>query len=358
MRTVAMSLDSTHGAPSSSGSSRRRAPLPRIREFPDGVGGRLAIIPRMPLAPSALAARRVGGVGLAIVVEVAALVALSVPSSASVVGIPGAVTAAIAGTVAVVFGPVDGVVVALVGALAFGVADGWGAGQVVALVAWPAVVAAAGLFARRVERQRLAVRSVLDDHERERERVAFELHEELAQSLTSALMALGPRDAADGDDASAEAAVRELMRETIQKLRELAVELRPPSLAEFGVVAAVERLAASSSERTPTHVDVEASGWNGRLDADVETVLYRVVQEALARAREHGAAAVRVTLERRPGLAGAVVEEQGEPLDADELREYARAADAVRERVRLVGGRARHTANGASRSTLRVEFRV
>jgi signal transduction histidine kinase len=312
----------------------------------------------MRVAPSAIAARRVAGVLLAVVVEVAALVALAVPASASTVGIPGAVAAAIAGTVAVVFGPIDGILVALAGALAFGAADGWGAGQIVAVVAWPAVVGAAGVFARRVQRQRAAVRSVIDAQERERERVAFELHEELAQTLTSALMALGPAAAADTDDASAEDAARDLMRETIQKLRQLAVELRPPSLAEFGVVAAVERLAASTSETTAMDVDVQARGWNGRLDPDVETALYRVVQEALARARDHDARSVDVRLERGLGTAAAVVEEHGEPLDAEALQDYARAADGVRERVRLVGGRARQVTSGAPRATLRVEFRV
>ncbi len=309
---------------------------------------------------STLAARRLAGVALAIVAEAAALVALAVPSSASVAGIPGAVAAAIGGTVAVVFGPVDGVLVALVGALVFGFADGWGAGQVVAVAVWPAVVGAAGVFARRVERQRAAVRAMIEDQERERERVAFELHDELAQTLTSALMALGAREsAANDDEASADAAVRELMRETIQKLRELAVELRPPALAQFGVAAAVERLAATTSEQTPLRVDLETSGWNGRLDPAVETALYRVVQESVAWAGEHDATRVRVLLEQSEGVVAAVVEEDGAALEPGAAREYVRAADALRERVRAAGGRARHTTDGgAPRSRLRVEFRV
>jgi len=69
---------------------------------------------------SALTRRRLLGVGLALVVDVCLVGALTRSSAPVEAGIPGVVAAAIAGTVAVVFGPLDGIAVALVGAALFG----------------------------------------------------------------------------------------------------------------------------------------------------------------------------------------------------------------------------------------------
>src|SRR5438874_2070702 len=115
----------------------------------------------MRTALSFLAGRRWAGVGLALLAELLLLVGLSLAPPSATVGIPAAVAAAIAGTVAVVFGVVDGVAVALAGAVTFAALGGWGAGELAAIAVWPLIVAAVGLFARRVERHRFALRELV-----------------------------------------------------------------------------------------------------------------------------------------------------------------------------------------------------
>ena len=119
-----------------------------------------------------LARRPWAGIGLALLVEAAILVVLGRADPATVVGIPAAVAVAIAGTVAVVFGPWNGVFVALVGAIVFVLVGDSGAGELAALAVWPAVVAAAGIFARRVGRQRATFRHIVAAQELERQRLA------------------------------------------------------------------------------------------------------------------------------------------------------------------------------------------
>ena len=74
---------------------------------------------------------------------------------------PGRVAAAIAGSVAVALGPWDGALVALGGAVVFGLVGGWGDGALAALVIWPAIVIPVGFFGRRVADQRVALRRLV-----------------------------------------------------------------------------------------------------------------------------------------------------------------------------------------------------
>ena len=286
---------------------------------------------------SFLAARRWAAVGLAVAVEVAVLLPLAYADATSVVGIPAAVATGIAGTVAVVFGPVDGALVAVVGAAVFGSAAGWAAGEVAALVVWPAVVVAAGMFGRRVARQRLALEEIVTAQETERRRIALELHDEAAQFLAAALMSLheAAHAATAHEAGTASRTTRKLIEQTIRSLRRLAVELRPRVLDDFGLVAAVQGLAESFREQAGISVEVDDVSWRERLPPETETTAYRAVQEALVYVSgKTGARHVRITIDgARDTLRVAIVHdgrrERGTPPELAGLR----------ERLRLVGGR-------------------
>ena len=113
-------------------------------------------------------------------------------------------------------------------------------------------------LSERVSRD--ALRRVVEAQELERARLARELHDETGQALTSILLGLKHlEDAAESDEArDATAALRELVVTTLQDVRRLAVELRPSALDDFGLVPAVERLAATLADQSDLIVDVEA----------------------------------------------------------------------------------------------------
>ena len=290
---------------------------------------------------SYLARRRYASVGLAILVEAALLVPLAGADASHVVSIPGVVAAAIAGTVAVVFGPLDGVVVALTGAVLFGFVHGWDVGTLIALAIWPGIVAAAGVFARRVELQREAIRQLVSAHEAERKRVANELHDETAQALAGALLALRQAESAAGAEeaGAANAATRELIEKTIASIRELAVGLRPRALDDFGLPPALERLAEGVRAETGLAVDLDLRVGEDRFPPEAEVTLYRTVQEVLAQIAERdGTGAVQVTLERGPAKAELLVDYEPPAVNG---RAQGRVLDlaGLRERILLVGGR-------------------
>src|SRR5205085_1098182 len=181
----------------------------------------------------------------------------------------------------------------------------------------------------------------IDAQELERQRLARELHDETGQALTSILLGLKAIRAAPnaGEAEQAEATVRELVVHALQDVRSLAVELRPSALDDFGLAAALERLADTFAARTGITAAVEAAIGDARLPAEVETVLYRLVQEALTNVVKHAAAEnVSIVLTRRDGGVGAVVEDDGRGFASDDVREGALGILGMRERLALLGG--------------------
>jgi signal transduction histidine kinase len=199
--------------------------------------------------------------------------------------------------------------------------------------------AAAVDLSERVARD--TVRRVIDAQELERRRLARELHDETGQALTSILLGLKGIRAATSDEAAerAEAGLRELVVQALQDVRSLAVELRPAALDDFGLVAALERLADTFADRSGVSAAVEASLGAERLPAGVETGLYRLVQEALTNVVKHAAATqVSIVLTRRDGGVSAVIEDDGSGFAPDEVRPDALGLVGMRERIALLGG--------------------
>lgn len=271
-----------------------------------------------------LARRRWAGVGLALATELVLLAVFSVMSDHAAAGVRGATAAAIAGTVAVVFGVVDGVAVALAGALFFAATSGWEVGALVAIGVWPAIVAAAGLFARRVDRHRAALRRLVEADEDDRRTLASTLHDDSAQTLAGALLTLRA-----GLESGPEQA-RELVADTIKQLRRVALDLSPRALDDYGLASALAHLAEDDSGT----VSFEAQ-WDGRLPGADERTLFRFAQAALRSAREHGAGTIALRLADANGRVSVTVRASGTSADGDAPL----VPIALRERIAALDGR-------------------
>jgi signal transduction histidine kinase len=185
-----------------------------------------------------------------------------------------------------------------------------------------------------------SVRRVVEAQELERTRLARELHDETGQALTSILLGLKSIRAAASEEeaAAAEEGVRELVVQALQDVRALAIELRPSALDDFGLVAALERLAHTFSERSGVAASVEEH-LDGRLPPDVETTLYRFVQEALTNVVKHAQAEhVSILLTRRDGGVSAVIEDDGQGFVPEHVRADALGLVGMRERLALLRG--------------------
>jgi signal transduction histidine kinase len=204
--------------------------------------------------------------------------------------------------------------------------------------------------------QRDALRRIVAAQELERQRLARELHDETGQALTSILLGLKQLEGAESESVSR---LRELVVATLQDVRRLAVELRPKVLDDFGLVPALERLTSSFAEQTGIEVDLEAGAIRDRLPAEVETAIYRIVQESLTNVVKHSHAhRVSVFLTRSDGRIKAVIEDDGTGFDPE-----AGTADGVgligmRERIELLEGTLAVESSGTSGTTVAVEVPV
>lgn len=187
-----------------------------------------------------------------------------------------------------------------------------------------------------------ALRRVVQAQELERRRLARELHDETGQALTSILLGLKPLEEALADhparDALAE--LREHVVSALQDVRRLAVELRPAVLDDYGLVPALERLTESFAEPTGMRVDFHSALGETRLPGEVETALYRVVQESLTNIVKHAnARSVSVSVARRDSVVVAVIEDDGAGFDIRKVGEDGIGLLGMRERLALIDGR-------------------
>ena len=215
---------------------------------------------------------------------------------------------------------------------------GFDAAQEALLVTFAASAATAVASAKTVERERL--RDSLKAAESERRRWARELHDDTLQGLAGLqvlLSAAGPAaDRAMVDRSLALAAGQ--IQEQIDGLRTLITELRPAALDQFGLQPALESLLNRLGTVEGLDVTGELALGLRRLDPELETTIYRFVQEALTNVAKHARAEhVRVRLTAAPDTIEIEIADDGRGFDPAQRGEGFGLL-GMHERAALYGG--------------------
>jgi signal transduction histidine kinase len=210
---------------------------------------------------------------------------------------------------------------------------------------------------RRAERgTRTLAASVLRAQDQERRRIARELHDSTGQNLIAGTLIA--RRIQELVPQSAEPLMHQLddvLQQSIRELRTLSYLLHPPLLDEAGLGTALRCYVDGYVERSGIAVDLDVTPEFGRLEADVELVLFRIVQEALTNVSRHAdSPSAYIRLYRQDGITGEVVdltiEDAGRGMPQVSggrgLNGAAKASDAkqglglasMRERLHEVGG--------------------
>src|SRR4051794_20885379 len=198
---------------------------------------------------------------------------------------------------------------------------------------------------RRIEdERRRSGRLVLRAQEEERRRLARDLHDEVNQALTAILLRLQALSEEAPDELSSQIReLKNLVNQAMEELLRLARQLRPASLDDLGLIAAIEGQLARFSEQTGIQAVLHNEGAAEAITEEQQTVIYRVVQEALSNTAQHSGATF-VDFELRVFPSHGVelrVRDNGQGFDATGQS----APDSggiglagMAERARLVGG--------------------
>jgi PAS domain S-box-containing protein len=211
-----------------------------------------------------------------------------------------------------------------------------------------------------LELRKLTAR-LLNLQDDERRRIARELHDGTAQSISAISLNLSRLERVNINATSEMTRLlrdsQDLAEQSVAELRTLSYLLHPPILDHAGLVRALQLFVRGFSERTGINVDVAGVQDIGRLPADVETALFRIVQESLTNVRRHsGSNSAGIRLEKRDAEIKLQVSDRGHGmLQGLGDNELGVGISGMRQRLSQLGGRLEIESNsGGTTITVRI----
>lgn len=186
---------------------------------------------------------------------------------------------------------------------------------------------------------------LISAQEEERRRIARELHDEAGQSLTMMMMDLAraidalPKEAVEAKEKLSQS--RSLAAQTLEDLRKLIYDLRPEVLDQLGLVPALRSYVKSRLEAENIKTKLHFAGLGDRLSPQIETTLFRIVQEAITNIIRHsGASNVSIEVKRTDSQVSATIVDNGKGFDVEAALKATESwgLRGIRERVAVVGG--------------------
>ena len=207
---------------------------------------------------------------------------------------------------------------------------------------------------------------VVSAQEQERQRIARELHDETGQALTALALGLAAASESVQTDPSRAAQqlaqLKSLSADAIEELHELVADLRPSILDDLGLVPALRRQVDDFESRTDVDAKFDVVGRHRRVEPEIETVLFRIAQEALTNIAKHARAErATVRLTYSDDAVQLTVRDDGRGFDPDAVlsgdhrRRRAWGLLGIQERVELVGGDFKIDSDPGTGTTIRVD---
>ena len=201
-------------------------------------------------------------------------------------------------------------------------------------------------FKHSVNEHKIRTSSVLEGQERERRKIARELHDGLGQMLTALKFNIqGIKPAATPEEQGYIDGIKHMLQDTILEVRRISFDLMPSVLSDFGLSAALLHLSERFSiNGSNNNVSIEFVGARdiGRFEKNIEINTYRIIQEALNNAIKYAEATnIILDLQFVSGRIRFSVQDNGKgftPQDKRKTDGSGRGMTNIRERVSLLNG--------------------
>jgi signal transduction histidine kinase len=190
------------------------------------------------------------------------------------------------------------------------------------------------------------ITKLMTAQEDERKRISREFHDETSQALTSLMLTMRALSANAQNEEQKEALLlgRDVAADILNKVRNLAVELRPPELDDLGLGAAITQYSNKFAADHNLKLDLQISGEEEQVDGRIAVALYRIVQEGFSNIAQHsGADLVMLRIEFKQAEIAVTLADNGKGISDYDLLQAKRKRRlglyGMQERVELLQGR-------------------
>ena len=205
-----------------------------------------------------------------------------------------------------------------------------------------------------------SINAMLEGQEKERDRMAMDLHDRLGGMLggiKAQLGALEDRVEQVQHDAQFKK-VNRLLDETVGELRQISHDMAASTLSRFGLEKALNDLRDTIHISGRLSVEMKAFGLEQRLERSVEIAVYRIIQELVSNVLKHAKASeLSIAVTRTPGRLSVMVTDNGIGFDIDTPKE-GMGLENVRSRAAALGGKVQVDSTPGAGSTVSVECPV
>lgn len=195
------------------------------------------------------------------------------------------------------------------------------------------------LFAEKSIAQQQRTEAILEAEERERVRIARDLHDGIGQMIAAARMALGNFLAKKNEENEHIQNSLDLLEESIREIREISHNMMPGALTKLGLSTALKQFVNKINALGGLQIELQIIGLKERLNEKIEMMLYRVVQEILSNIIRHAEATkVSIELVKHESELVLVVEDNGKGFDSEEVKNHGIGIKNVATRVEYLNG--------------------
>jgi signal transduction histidine kinase len=195
------------------------------------------------------------------------------------------------------------------------------------------------LLAEQNRQQQIRTEAVLEAEERERVRIARDLHDGIGQMIAAARMSLGKYSSLNNLREPEINQTMDLLEDSIKEIREVSHNMMPGSLMKFGLPTALKQFVNKINNAAIIQINLQIIGIKDRLDERIETMLYRVIQEIVSNIIRHAEATkVSIELVLHEDELVLVVEDNGKGFDPKNIKSQGIGLKNIITRVEYLNG--------------------
>ncbi len=202
-------------------------------------------------------------------------------------------------------------------------------------------------FEEKIYQQKLVSRQIIENQEKEQNRIAKDIHDGIGQMLTGLKFNLESIDLSDTEKAASKIEnLKELSLKIIEGVRTATFNLTPPELSDHGIVPALTKLTQELSKLTAKNIVLfNKTDFNKRMDSLVEINVYRITQEAINNAIKYAnSSEIIVTLSHSKTILSLTIDDNGKGFNPAQVKAKKNGNGGMgmtfmRERIKYINGR-------------------